>query len=103
MLADGPWTEARLRVSDARVIQARHWIEFVRLLKDGATLDVTTPAEEIDDASRSLVAKTSSQQLALNRNRINRARKRLRDATEQRASLRQALLLDDEEPLNGIP
>lgn len=103
MLADGPWTEARLRVSDARVIQARHWIEFVRLLKDGATLDVTTPAEEIDDASRSLVAKTSSQQLALNRNRLNRARKRLREATEQRATLREALLLDDEESLNDIP
>jgi hypothetical protein len=49
------------------------------------------------------VAKTNAQQLALNRNRISRARKRLREATEQRASLRQALLLDDEDPLNGIP
>lgn len=84
-------------MSDARVIRARHWIEFVRLLKDGATVDLDAIGEDIEDATRSLAAKTQAQQIAHARSKITRAQKKLREARKQKTELRQALLLDDED------
>jgi hypothetical protein len=98
VLADGPWTEARLRTADARIIQARHWIEFFKLLKDGATMDLDHFEEEIEDAGRSVKAKTPAQQDALNRYRLQRAHKRLLALRKQRTEFRAALFLDDEDP-----
>lgn len=95
-LASGPWTEARLRAAPPRVVAAKHWLTYVELLQDSATLDVDSIAEDIADAERDLNAKTETKREALARSRLARARARLRDARKQRLDLRLALLLDEE-------
>ena len=52
VLADGPWNERRMRTSSARVIEARHWIEFVRSLRDGAVADLESTEEQLDDSAK---------------------------------------------------
>ena len=72
-------------------------MEYVRLLKDGATLDVDRFASDIEDAERASRAKTLQQTESLNRRRIARARSQLRKAREHRAAIRAALLLDEDD------
>ena len=95
-LASGPWTEARLRTAPPKVVAAKHWLTYIDLLQDSATLDVDSIAEDIADAERDLNAKTDSKREALARARLSRARARLREARKQRRELRLALLLDEE-------
>ena len=73
-----------------------HWLTYIDLLRDSATLDVDSIAEDIADAERDLNAKTDSKREALARARLSRARARLREARKQRRELRLALLLDEE-------
>jgi hypothetical protein len=77
-------------------VAARHWITYVDLLKDSATLDTDQIAEEIADAERDLNAKTAQKREALARSQLARARKRLTDARKQRRELRLAMLLDED-------
>jgi len=98
ILADGPWTEARFRTAPSQVLAARRWVEYIRLLAEGATKDLDAVQEQIDDSAREMAARTHEQQKSLNRSRIARARIRLKKARDQQAELRQALLLDDEDP-----
>lgn len=95
-LAAGPWTEARLRTAPPKVIAAKHWLTYVELLQDSATLDVDAIGEEITDAERDLNTKTEAQRKALDRSRLTRARRRLSEARKKRRELRLALLLDEE-------
>jgi hypothetical protein len=78
------------------VVAARHWITYVELLKDDATLDVDHIAEEIADAERDLNATNAQGRERLARARIARAKARLTKARKQRTELRHALLLDEE-------
>ena len=101
-LASAPWTEGRLRSAPPRVVAAQHWITYVGLLLDSATLDVDSIAESIaDEVANHNTGQLSGKaaQQAANRiftARVARARKRLREATQQRTELRLALLLDEE-------
>lgn len=95
-LASGPWTEARLRTAPPKIVAAKHWLTYVDLLSDSATLDIDSIAEEIADAERDLNAKSASRREQLARARLQRAREQLRKARKQRRELRLALLLDEE-------
>ena len=76
---------------------ARHWLTYIDLLKESATLDIDHIREEIADAERDLNAKTQAAQEKLARSRIARAKQRLAEAARQRHDLRLALLLDEED------
>ena len=80
------------------MVAARKWVEFVRQLRDPATEDLDEIAYDIDVGFKTLSARTSAQQIQIDRSKLNRARDRLRTAREQQAAIRSILLLDEEEP-----
>lgn len=96
ILADGPWTEARLLSASPRLVAARKWIEFVRALAPSATQDLDTIKEQVEDDARDLSTKSQSAREGLARSRISRARARLMTAYQQRAKVRELLLLDED-------
>jgi hypothetical protein len=77
------------------MVGVRRWIEYVGLLKDDATLNTEHIREEIADAERDLNAKSSQQQEALQRSRLNRAKSRLAEARRHRRQIRKRLHLED--------
>lgn len=97
ILANGPWTVARFMVEPPRIVAARKWIEFARLLAPTATQDLDHVREQLDDASKDLSTRTQDAQQALARSRIYRARLRVADATRQRLEVRSLLFLDEDD------
>jgi hypothetical protein len=83
-------------VADARVVRARHWIEYVRLLASSATQDLDAIKESIEDSSRELGTKTQAARESLARSQIARARFRLSAAYVKQREIRSLLLLDEE-------
>jgi hypothetical protein len=70
---------------------------FVEALKDTATFDIVTPAQQITDETMALSAKTTTARESLARSQLNRARRHLLEAKKARQQARDALLLDEED------
>lgn len=100
-MAGGEWTEARYRTADARVIQARQWIEYVRLFADSASADLEGSRERLEYSARELSATSDAARKALVRSQIAKDRERLHRAFRYRADVREQLHLDRDRP-DGI-
>jgi hypothetical protein len=102
-LASGPWTEGRLRIAPPKVVAAKHWLTYVELLMDSATLDIESITEGLDDQKAdhkvASMRNPKAAEQARDRlfvSRLNRAKARVAKAKVQRAEVRRSLLLDEE-------
>ena len=81
------------------MVLARHWIEYVRLLRESAVQDLDEVDERIGDAWADLrISKSKNPHAAenLQRERLRRIGKRAADARERQELIRHLLLLDED-------